>query len=105
LCVVWVGFDDNSELNLEGSKSALPIWTEFMKRAIEQPLYRDAKPFKVPGGITSAAIDPDTGLLSTPSCPSSRIEFFIAGTEPGETCQGHGAGIALPAATGFALSR
>src|SRR5207302_4866369 len=25
LCVVWVGFDDNRDLNLEGAKSALPI--------------------------------------------------------------------------------
>ena len=25
VCVVWVGFDDNSELGLEGAKSALPI--------------------------------------------------------------------------------
>jgi penicillin-binding protein 1B len=93
LCVVWVGFDDNSELNLEGSKSALPIWTEFMKRAVEQPLYRDAKPFKAPAGITSASIDPDTGLLATPSCPSSRTEFFVAGTEPAEMCPGHNAAI------------
>src|ERR1041384_7918210 len=34
LCVVWVGYDDNTDLKLEGSKSALPIWTEFMKRAL-----------------------------------------------------------------------
>ncbi len=35
LCVVWVGFDDNHDLNIEGAKSALPIWTEFMKRALQ----------------------------------------------------------------------
>src|SRR5207245_4224779 len=59
ICVVWVGIDDNSELKLEGAKSALPIWTEFMKRAIRLPPYRDPKPFKPPPGISSAAIDPD----------------------------------------------
>ena len=32
LCVVWVGFDDNKELNLEGAHSAAPIWAEFMKQ-------------------------------------------------------------------------
>lgn len=26
ICIVWVGFDDNRELNLEGAKSALPVW-------------------------------------------------------------------------------
>ncbi len=41
LCIVWVGFDDNRELNVEGAQSALPIWTEFMKRAILlQTLFR-----------------------------------------------------------------
>src|SRR5207244_2554283 len=43
VCVVWVGFDDNSELKLEGAKSALPVWTEFMKRALQLPGYRDVK--------------------------------------------------------------
>ncbi len=34
ICVVWVGFDDHRDLKLEGAKSALPIWTEFMKQAV-----------------------------------------------------------------------
>ena len=33
LCIVWVGFDDNRDLELSGAVSAAPIWTEFMKRA------------------------------------------------------------------------
>src|SRR5208283_2678380 len=86
LCVVWVGFDDNKELDLEGAKSALPIWTEFMKRALAVPAYSDVKPFRPPSGISSASIDPETGELATPNCPSKRTEFFIAGTEPTETC-------------------
>jgi penicillin-binding protein 1B len=89
LCVVWVGFDDNHDLNLEGAKAALPIWAEFMKRALQLQAYRDPKPFKPPSGISSAQIDPDTGMLATPNCPSSRSELFIAGTEPGESCSLH----------------
>ena len=34
LAVVWVGFDDNTPLGLSGTQAALPIWTEFMKRAL-----------------------------------------------------------------------
>jgi penicillin-binding protein 1B len=49
LCVVWVGFDDNKELDLEGAHSAAPIWTEFMKRALAYREYRDAKPFRSAG--------------------------------------------------------
>jgi len=89
LCVVWVGFDDNEDLKLEGAKSALPVWTEFMKRALQLQPYRDPKPFKPPSGLSSAQIDPETGMLATPNCPSSRGELFIAGTEPGEACTLH----------------
>ena len=34
LTVVWVGLDDNQALGLSGSQAALPIWTQFMARAL-----------------------------------------------------------------------
>jgi penicillin-binding protein 1B len=92
LCVVWVGFDDNKELNLEGAHSAAPIWAEFMKRALGYREYRDAKPFKAPTGIVSVDVDPLAGMLATSACPSSRPEVFIAGTEPVGFCPLHGGG-------------
>ena len=92
ICVVWVGFDDNRELNLEGAKSALYIWAEFMKRAHEHRQYRNVSSFTAPAGIVSAQIDPESGLLATANCPAVRTEFFIAGTEPVEACSLHGGG-------------
>ncbi len=89
LCVVWVGYDDGHDLNLEGAKSALPVWTEFMKRALKHPRYADPKPFPAPPGITSALIDPETGELATPACTGMRNEVFIAGTEPQDYCPLH----------------
>src|SRR5439155_17829937 len=68
LCVVWVGFDDNRDLDLEGAHSALPIWTEFMSRAARLPRYRDAKQFRVPSGIQTAQICADSGDLAGPYC-------------------------------------
>ncbi len=92
LCIVWVGFDDNRELDLEGARSALPIWTEFMKRALNFKEYRDAKPFEAPEGIVTIDIDPLSGQLATPACPTHKAEVFIAGTQPLETCRLHGGG-------------
>ncbi len=89
VCVVWVGFDDNRDLKLEGSKTALPIWTEFMKRALKLPAYKDAKPFRPPSGIVQASIDPETGGLATEACSTSRPEYFIAGTAPAHECELH----------------
>ena len=86
LCIVWVGFDDNRELDLEGAKSALPIWTEFMKRALDYKEYRNTKPFDAPDGIVTLEIDPLSGQPATANCPTRRQEVFIAGTQPLDSC-------------------
>src|SRR5207237_8300279 len=50
LCIVWVGYDDYSDLRLSGAQTAAPIWTEFMKKAVLLPQYSDVKPFTQPAG-------------------------------------------------------
>jgi penicillin-binding protein 1B len=88
LCIVWVGFDDNRELNLSGSQSALPIWAEFMKKAITlRPL--NGADFAVPDGLEEVEIDPTTGLLATDRCLQREKEYFIKGTEPTLQCYGN----------------
>jgi penicillin-binding protein 1B len=86
LAVVWVGYDDYTELGLEGAKSALPIWTEFMKRAHALRQYAKPKPFKAPPGLVRVEIDAETGLLPGDSCLDVRSELFVAGTQPKEQC-------------------
>ena len=90
LCIVWVGFDDNRELGLSGASSAAPVWAEFMKRATALPAYHDLSDFAPPAGVTTVDIDPTTMQLATPSCPVTRKEVFITGTEPTEFCELHG---------------
>ena len=90
LCIVWTGFDDNRELDVEGAHSALPIWAEFMKRATELRRYSDARPFEAPDGVVTVTIDPESGMPATASCPAQTPEVFISGTEPVGTCPLHG---------------
>jgi penicillin-binding protein 1B len=90
LCVVWVGFDNNDELDLEGAHSAAPIWAEFMKRAVGYREYRDTKPFRAPDGIVTLTIDPQSGYPATANCPKTQEEVYIAGTEPVGSCPLHG---------------
>ncbi|HUS08760.1 MAG TPA: PBP1A family penicillin-binding protein [Bryobacteraceae bacterium] len=92
VCVVWVGYDDGSELNLEGARSALPIWAEFMKRAHSHREYRNVHGWEAPDGIVSVDIDPASGGLATPMCPSARSEYFISGSQPVELCRLHSNG-------------
>jgi penicillin-binding protein 1B len=86
LTVVWVGLDDNQALGLSGSQAALPIWTQFMIRALAG---HTSLPFEPPAGIVFADIDRDTGKLATPGCPRVFREAFLAGSEPTETCKLH----------------
>jgi penicillin-binding protein 1B len=86
LTVVWVGFDENQPLGLSGSQAALPIWTQFMTRALSG---RTSVEFESPEGISYIDIDPQTGQLAAPGCPKTFREAFRAGTEPVEMCEIH----------------
>ncbi len=92
LCVVWVGFDDNTDLSLEGAHSALPIWATFMKKAHELRAYRHPAEFEPPEGVVTVEIDPDTHELATYACPNREKEVFIAGSQPTTFCRFHGSG-------------
>jgi penicillin-binding protein 1B len=86
LCVVWVGFDDYTDLGLEGARSALPIWTEFMSEAASYKQYGNAKPFQPPSGVVQVSVDPQTGELPGPGCPSGVPTYFVEGTQPQTQC-------------------
>src|SRR6266700_6740204 len=79
VCVVWVGFDDGSQLGLTGAASALPIWADFMSVALtNHPEW--AGDWQMPEGIQQTEIDPKTGLPAKPDDPNKRTELFINGT-------------------------
>ena len=86
LCIVWVGYDDYSDLHLSGAQTAAPIWTEFMKKASALSQYADMRSFSQPSGVVDVQLDKGTNRLATPSCPETYTAAFVAGTEPRETC-------------------
>jgi penicillin-binding protein 1B len=81
VCVVWVGFDDGSQLGLTGAVSALPIWTDFMTVALgEHPEWQGD--WQAPQGIQQADIDPRSGQPAKADDVNKRTELFINGTVP-----------------------
>ena len=78
---VWVGFDDMRPLGEEetGSRSASPIWVDFMKTISANYEPRD---FPMPEGITTRLIDRETGLLANRWTEDPLLEYFKEGTEP-----------------------
>ncbi len=87
ICIIWVGNDDYTDIKIEGAHAAAPIWTEFMKRAIQLPEYSDVKPFSAPEGVTMARIDKPSNLLVDSTCPNNSFYVgFLDGTAPVNTC-------------------
>ena len=77
---VWVGNNDNTEMLqvASGVTGASPIWRKIILEVL------NGKPntsIEVPGGIVTAAVDSISGNAAHDGFPS-RIEKFIAGTEP-----------------------
>ncbi len=83
---VWVGYDQPQKLSTAESRIAAVIWADFMEKAHAN---LPVEPFLLPEGIISAYVDPQTGQLASPDCPTVALEVFVIGTEPKQVCQVH----------------
>jgi penicillin-binding protein 1A len=72
---VWVGIDKNTLLGRRefGSTSALPIWMEFMRTALEGVPNQIARQ---PDGIVTVRINPQTGKPAQPGDTNAIFEIF-----------------------------
>jgi penicillin-binding protein 1B len=86
ICIIWVGNDDYSDIKLQGTHAAAPIWAEFMKRAVQLPQYSDTRDFSIPQGVDLVKLDKNTNLLADPTCPEDYYAAFLEGTAPRNTC-------------------
>jgi len=79
--VVWVGYDDDLPLGPgeEGSRTALPIWIEFMRIALSGA---PENQMAMPAGIVSRRINRATGCPARAGQPNSIFEFFREGQVP-----------------------
>lgn len=77
----WVGFDEKKTLGKKetGARAALPIWLDFMQKALEKAPVND---FPIPEGIVFMNIDGKTGLRATPGDEDIVLECFRKGSEP-----------------------
>ncbi|MEO8623814.1 MAG: penicillin-binding transpeptidase domain-containing protein, partial [bacterium] len=92
---VWMGLDRPAKIkgNAQGGVLAAPAWTAFMREVYRR---KPAPPdWPRPDGIVIRDIDPATGLLAGPGCSGSVPEYYIAGTDPTQTCMPTGYGTPL----------
>jgi len=79
--VVWVGYDDDLPLGRgeEGSRTALPIWIEFMRIALENA---PENQMEMPDGMVIRRIDRDTGCPAGAGNRNATFEYFREGQVP-----------------------
>lgn len=79
----WVGFDDNKKLGRGeyGGISALPIWVDYMKVALEG-VPETIRP--QPNGIVTIRVNADTGERARLSDPNGIYELFLKENAPAE---------------------
>ena len=72
---VYVGMDDPKPLGKyeTGSKTALPIFKEFVKKTVKKS---NARPFKVAEGIIMMVVDPTTGKKAKFSSKNTIVEAY-----------------------------
>ena len=79
--VVWVGYDDDLPLGRgeEGSTTALPLWVDFMRIALDGVAENQ---MPMPEGIVSQRIDRRTGCPARAGQLDSIFEYFRVGNVP-----------------------
>jgi penicillin-binding protein 1A len=96
---VWVGFDQSQPLGEgeEGSRTAVPIWVDFMRGALAGVPQRG---WPMPDGLVQARVSPETGELASVDDPSGIFETFLADRMPTGGILGGNEMAGAPAGTG-----
>ena len=69
----WVGYDQPQSLHEYGAQAALPIWIDFMGKALQQ---QADLPWTQPSTLVSVRIDPRSGWATTAQQSNSIFEIF-----------------------------
>jgi len=78
---VWVGRDSGGTLGDQesGSRTALPIWIQFMQTALATG---STQHFELPDNVIRVPMNPQSGLLARDDSKESVSALFKIGTEP-----------------------
>jgi len=93
LTTVWVGFDNMQSLHEYGSQAALPIWMDFMKKALKDV---PESAMQQPPGIVTVRIDPWSGLPASPKQKNAIFEVYDKRFMPGARAMSPETNMAAP---------
>ena len=76
---IWVGYDDNSELNSSDYKYVKKIWASSMEGYLKD---KDNTWYEKPDNVVGVFVNPITGELADEATKKRKIFYYIEGTEP-----------------------
>jgi len=92
---VWAGnFDGRSAYGMTGSSLPASVAIEVLEQ-LNRTEGPDSFLLDPPAGLSRARICTASGYRASPRCPATRMEYYLEGTEPRETCPVHGRGISM----------
>jgi penicillin-binding protein 1B len=83
LCAVWLGYDQPTPLGDTAAGTAVPVWARIVAAVLAE---FPPRPLPEPAEFEFALIDPYSGGLATPYCPSRMRAAFLRGTAPARVC-------------------
>ncbi|HSJ08888.1 MAG TPA: PBP1A family penicillin-binding protein, partial [Longimicrobiales bacterium] len=98
LAAVWFGFDRPKTIvyNAAGGRLAAPVWGQFMRNVYigDEAEMEPPQPWTWPEGVVARQIDGETGRLANEWCQGNVVtEYFVAGSEPSESCSPYRGGL------------
>lgn len=76
---VWVGYDNNQDLNSQDYKYVKKIWANSMEKYLKN---KDNTWYKKPSNVIGVFVDPLTGELANEKTKKRKIFYYINGTQP-----------------------
>ena len=76
---IWVGYDDNSNLEANDYKYIKKIWANTMETFLKD---KDNTWYEKPSNVVGVFVDPITGELANLNTKKKKVFYYIVGTEP-----------------------
>ena len=81
LCAVWIGYDDNRNLNTAEYKYSQNIWYKSIEEYEKDKDNSDVW-YEIPKNVSAVFVDPISGKPVTNDAQKKKLMYFIKGTEP-----------------------
>lgn len=83
-CAVWVGYDDNREIDKTKYKYAKDLWYEAIEGYEEG---KDDSWYEMPDNVEAVLVEPISGRIAKSDDKKAKLIYFIKGTIPSNTEQ------------------